>query len=561
MSQSNTPTWVEGKTIGEVLRATAARQPDRPAMFFPDRNFAASYAEFDRTVSDAARALMACGIAKGDHVAIWSTNRPEWVITQFAAARIGAVLVNINPAYRAAELDYVLRQSDTKLLVTIDRFKSSDYVAMIAEVCPELAGSVPGALASASFPRLRGVAYLGDAPPPGMLAWRELLERGRSLGDAELEARAGALAPGEPINMQYTSGTTGFPKGAMLTHRNLLLNAYYTGECQRLTADDGVCIPVPFYHCFGCVLGTLSCVVHGATMIVPADHFDPAKTLDAIERHRATSLFGVPTMFIAELEHPSYAGRNLSSLRTGVMAGSPCPIELMRRVTSDMGARELTIAYGLTEFSPVITQTRTDDPIEKRVETVGRPLPGVEVRIVDPAGGAALAAGEAGELCARGHGVMLGYYNLAEATERAIDGDGWLHTGDLAVATSDGYYKITGRLKDMIIRGGENVYPREIEEFLYRHPKIEEVQVIGIPHAVLGEDVAAWIKLKAGERASAEEIQEFCRSKIAHYKVPRHIRFVDAFPMTVTGKIQKFRMRELMIEELGLANAAAIRTA
>jgi fatty-acyl-CoA synthase len=361
--------------------------------------------------------------------------------------------------------------------------------------------------------------------------------------------------------MQYTSGTTGFPKGALLSHRNLLLNAFYSGECQRLTAEDRVCIPVPFYHCFGCVLGTLASVVHGAAMVVPADYFDPARTLDAIERCQATALYGVPTMFIAELEHLGYARRNLQSLRTGIMAGSPCPIELMKRVTGEMGVRELTIAYGLTEFSPVITQTRANDPIEKRVETVGKPLPGVEVKIIDPATGAASPPGQPGELCARGHGTMIGYYNMPDATATAIDPDGWLHTGDLSVQTPDGYYKITGRLKDMIIRGGENVYPREVEEFLYTHPKVEEVQVIGVPDEVYGEAVAAWIKLKAGQEATVNEIRQFCKGRIAHYKVPRYIKFVTAFPMTVTGKIQKFKMREMMVEEFGLQKANEIKTA
>ncbi len=557
----NVGPWVEGKTFGQVLHQTARRLGDRPAAFFPERNFEATYAEFDRLVSDAARGFMAAGVERGDHVAIWATNWPQWAITQFATARIGAVMVNINPAYRASELEYVLKQSDTKLLVTIDRFKTSDYVAMIDELCPELASSMPGRLSSEKFPRLRGVVYLGDAAPPGMVRWSDLQRGGRSVTDAELAARQQSLDPRDPINMQYTSGTTGFPKGALLSHRNLLLNAFYSGQCQQLTTADRVCITVPFYHCFGCVLGTLACVVHGAAMVVPADYFDPGKTLDAIERLRATSLYGVPTMFIAQLEHPSYAGRNLTSLRTGIMAGSPCPIELMKRVTGEMGARELTIAYGLTEFSPVITQTRTNDPIEKRVETVGKPLPGVEVKIIDAATGAALPPGQPGELCARGHGTMIGYYSMPEATAKAIDPDGWLHTGDVSVETPDGYFKITGRIKDMIIRGGENVYPREIEEFLYSHPKVEEVQVIGVPDAKYGEEIAAWIKLKAGQNATDDEIRQFCRDRIAHFKVPRYVKFVTAYPMTVTGKIQKFKMRETMIEELGLQSAAGIKTA
>lgn len=553
--------WVEGKTIGDVLAATASCIRDQPALFFPHHNLTASYAEFDRLVSSAARGFMSLGIEKGDHVAIWATNWPQWVITQFATARIGAVMVNINPAYRSNELEYVLKQSNAKLLVTIDQFKSSNYLGMIGDLVPELPGSEPGRIESAKFPRLKTIVILSPSGLPGMLPWSDLLIRGESVPEQNLAARSASLAATDPINMQYTSGTTGFPKGALLSHRNLLLNAFYSGQCQLLTAQDRVCIPVPFYHCFGCVLGTLACVVHGAAMVIPADYFEPGKTLDAVERYQATALYGVPTMFIAQLEHPSYAERTLSSLRTGIMAGSPCPIELMKRVTGEMGVRDLTIAYGLTEFSPVITQTRTNDPIEKRVETVGKPLPGVEVRIIDPATGADAPPNQPGELCARGHGTMIGYYNMPEATAKAIDRDSWLHTGDLSVRTDDGYFKITGRIKDLIIRGGENIYPREIEEFLYTHPKVEDVQVIGVPDAKYGEEVAAWIRLKSGESATDEEIRQFCRARIAHYKVPRYIKFVTNYPMTVTGKIQKFKMRELMVEELGLEQAARIRTA
>jgi fatty-acyl-CoA synthase len=552
--------WVDGKSMGVVLQTTAARLSNQPAAFFPDRNFNATYGELDRLVSEAARGFMSLGVERGDHIAIWATNWPQWLITQFATARIGAVLVNINPAYRINELEYVIRQSDAKFLVTIDRFKTSNYLSMIDELVPELKDSAPGALRCERFPRLQGVVFLGEAEVPGMLAWSEMLRRGCTVNDQQLAKRQASLSASDPINMQFTSGTTGFPKGAMLSHRNLLLNAYYSGQCQLLTEEDRVCIPVPFYHCFGCVLGTLACVVYGAAMVVPADHFDPGKTLDALEQCQATSLYGVPTMFIGQLEHPSFPRRKLK-LRTGIMAGSPCPIELMKRVTGEMGARELTIAYGLTEFSPVITQTRTNDPVEKRVETVGKPLPGVEVKIVDPASGEIVPAGLSGELCARGHGTMIGYYKMPEATAKAIDKDGWLHTGDLSIQTPEGYYRITGRIKDMIIRGGENVYPREIEEFLYSHPKVEEVQVVGVPDERFGEEVAAWIKLKAGHQAGEDEIRQFCRERIAHYKVPRYVRFVNAYPMTVTGKIQKFKMREMMIEELGLQKAAQIKTA
>ena len=542
--------WVEGRTIGQVLQATVARRRGSPAMLLLEANFELSYTELGRLVGEAAAGLLALGVRRGDHVAIWATNRLQWVITQFAAARLGAVLVNINPAYRSSELDYVLRQSDTKLLLLIDRFKGSDYVGMLHEVCPELGSAAVGSLQSERLPKLETVVFLGDDAPPGMISWNEMLERGQQISLEQLDECSASLEPADPINIQYTSGTTGFPKGAVLTHRSLLLNAYYTGLCQRLGDEDRICIPVPFYHCFGCVLGTLSAVVHGAAMIVPAEHFDPGKTLEAIERYRATSIYGVPTMFIAQLEHSSYPRRDLSSLRSGIMAGSPCPIELMRRVTAEMGARELTIAYGLTEFSPVITQTRPEDPIEKRVETVGRPLPGVAVRISDPASGRALPPGQPGELWARGHGIMAGYYRMPEQSATAIDSDGWLHTGDLAVETEDGYYRITGRIKDMVIRGGENIYPREVEEFLYTHPKIEDAQVIGVPDPRYGEELAVWVKLKAGQSATEQEVREFCRGKIAHYKVPRYVKFVSSFPMTVTGKIQKFRMRELMIEEI-----------
>jgi fatty-acyl-CoA synthase len=552
---------VEGKTIGQVLAETAGRHGTQLAAAFPEHGVEADYATFDRMVSAAAKGLVALGIRRGDHVALWATNWPQWVITQFAAARAGAVLVNINPAYRTAELEYVLRQSDSRMLLTIGQYRTSDYVGMIRELVPELDAAEPGRVNCARLPKLHSVVFLGESAPRGMLAWGELLARGAAIDDRPLAELQRTLDPQDPINIQYTSGTTGFPKGAMLTHRNLLYNAYYVGACQQFTAADRICIPVPFYHCFGCVLGTLCAVVYGAAMIIPADSFDPAKTLDAVERYRATALYGVPTMFIAELEHPSYPSRDLKSLRTGIMAGAPCPIELMKRVTREMGARELTIAYGLTEFSPVITQTRTDDPIEKRVETVGRALPGVEVRVIDPAGGAELPDGTPGELCARGHGVMRGYYNMPDATTKAIDGAGWLHTGDLAICTPDHYFKITGRLKDMIIRGGENIYPREIEEFLYSYPKVEEVQVVGVPDAKYGEEVCAWVKLRAGQSATEDELRQYCRARIAHYKVPRYIRFVTAYPMTVTGKIQKFKIREQMIAELGLQQAAATRTA
>ena len=544
--------WVEGRTIGQVLEETCRRYPNQEGVIFADRNWRRTWREFGDDVSLAARGLLALGIQPGEHVAIWATNVPEWVTLQYAAAKVGVVLVNINPAYRPHELKYVLKQSDAVALFLVDRFKTSDYFTMLAEVCPQIAAAQHGNVQSAELPRLRRVIALTPAPPAHFLPWRQMLELGRALPTTRLDEIAKTLTPHDPINIQYTSGTTGFPKAAMLSHRNLLLNAYYVGACQRFTAADRLCIPVPFYHCFGCVLGTLCCGIYGATMIIPAEYFQATATLDALEKHRATAVYGVPTMFIAQLQDPSLPGRLFPALRTGIMSGAPCPIEIMRQVEQRLGPRELTIAYGQTEASPVITQTETDDPLELRVETVGRPLPGVEVKIVDPATGAALPDNQQGELCTRGHLVMLGYYGNPEATQAAIDREGWLHTGDLAIRLPSGAYKITGRLKDMVIRGGENIYPREIEEFLFTHPAIEQAAVVGLPDPKYGEELCAWVKLKTGHSLTAEELQEFCRRQLAHFKTPRHVRFVEAFPQTVTGKIQKFKIRELMKQELGL---------
>lgn len=548
--------WVEGLTIGQVLQRTASRYPEQEAMVFPQLAQRWTWQQFSADVEGVARGLVALGIQRGEHVAVWATNVPQWVLLQFATARIGAVLVTVNPAYRPFELQYVLRQSDAVALFLVDRFKTSDYFAMLQEVCPEVSQAREGRLNCPAFPQLRTVVAMQGQPPQGVLTWEALVGAGREVSPEQVAALEAQLAPQQPINIQYTSGTTGFPKAAMLSHRNLLLNAYYVGGCQRLTAEDRICIPVPFYHCFGCVLGTLACAVHGATMLVPAEYFQAAATLDAVEREWATALYGVPTMFISLLQDPSLPRRKITHLRTGIMAGAPCPIEVMRQVIDRLGAREMTIAYGQTEASPVITQTRTEDPLELRVETVGRPLPGVEVKIVDPASGATLPDNTQGELCARGHVVMLGYYNNPEATRQAIDPEGWLHTGDLAVRLPNGYYKITGRLKDMVIRGGENIYPREIEEFLFTHPAIEQVSVVGVPDPKYGEELCAWIKLKVGHTATVEEIQQFCRANLAHYKVPRYIRFVDSFPQTVTGKIQKYKIRQIMQEELGLSEQA-----
>ena len=530
---------VDGLTIGAVLRLAAGRRPHHEALVFPQAGFRATYAQLDARVDSLARALLALGVGRGDHVAVWATNWPEWTLVFLAAARIGAVLVTVNPAYRTHELAYALNQSEAKVLFLVDRFKTSDYFAMITEV----RGDVPG---------LGTVVSMKEHAPDGALTWSEFLEGGNAVPAEEVTRREALVAPLDPVNLQYTSGTTGFPKGVLLSHRSVLLNAWYVGEAQRLGPEDRVCVPVPFYHCFGIVMGTLGCLVHECTMLVPHEHFTPETVLDCVERERATSLYGVPTMFMAELEHESFPGRDLSSLRTGIMAGSPCPVEVMNRVVGDVGAREVTIAYGLTEASPVITQTLADDPVELRVSTVGRPIPGVEVRVVDPATGDELPEGEQGELQARGHGVMLGYWKMPEATAEAILEGGWLRTGDLAVRQSDGCYRITGRIKDMIIRGGENVYPREIEEFLHTHPAVENVQAVGVPDPRFGEEVCVWIKLRNGAQATEDEVRSFCRERLAYFKVPRYVKFVEDFPLTVTGKVQKYRIREITIEELGL---------
>jgi fatty-acyl-CoA synthase len=576
---------VDKLTIGQVVRETARRVPDDDAYVFCQPGVRATWAEFDRQVEEVARALLALGFERGDHFGVWCSNWPQWVLLQFATARIGVVLVTINPSYRAHELKYALQQSEVRGLALLDRFKTSDYDATLCELCPELARSRPGELRSEAFPKLqwvialrrddlasRGVDPRGAAAADGgrigepshvgaMLGWREFLARADDVSASQLADRESVLDPGDAINIQYTSGTTGNPKGATLSHRNILVNAWYAGANQRLTAADRIVIPVPLYHCFGCVLGTLCSVVHGAAMVFPAEGFDAGATLRAIEQERGTVIYGVPTMFIGQLEHEDFPKRDLSSLRTGIMAGSPCPIELMKRVTTVMGAREITIGYGLTEASPLITQTRTDDPIELRVGTVGQPLPDLEVKIVDPATGAELGDRKSGELCTRGHCVMLGYYNQPDKTAAAIDADGWLHTGDLAQREPNGYYRITGRQKDLIIRGGENVSPREIEERLYQHPAVEDVQVVGVPDRKYGEEILACVKLRQGQTATDEAIREFCRSALARFKTPKYVKFVESFPTTVTGKIQKFKIREQAIKELGLEEAAGIETA
>ncbi len=550
-----------GLTIGDMFDQTVARYPDNVALIARQQGLRYSYRQLQAEVDRCARGLLALGLQQGERVGIWSPNRAEWTITQFATAKIGVILVNINPAYRLHELEYALTQSGCNLLISAPQFKRSDYTAMLYELAPELRGATPGQLGAKRLPLLRGVVRLGAEPGPGMFSWAELLVGADSVPPAALAERQAAQQFDDPINIQYTSGTTGYPKGATLSHHNILNNGYFVAELMRLSDQDRLVIPVPLYHCFGMVMGNLGCVTHGATMIYPSEGFEPLAVLRAVEEERATALYGVPTMFIAELEHPEFGSFDLSSLRTGVMAGSPCPVEVMKKVQSVMNMREVEICYGMTETSPVSTQTRIGAPLEKQVGTVGQVHPHVEVKIVDPISGAMLPMGQSGELCTRGYSVMLGYWENAEATARAIDAAGWMHTGDLATMDDEGYLNIVGRIKDMIIRGGENVYPREIEEFLYSHPKVSDVQVIGLPDHKYGEEIMAWVKLRPGETADAEEIRAFCRGQIAHFKVPRYVKFVESFPMTVTGKIQKFLMRQQSVEELSLEDEAATKMA
>lgn len=538
-------------TVGKLLEQVANFYPQREAVVYPQRGLRLTYKQFDDECRRVAKGLMRLGIEKGEHVAIWATNHPEWVTTQFATGKMGAVLVTVNTNYRTAELDYLLQQSDSTTLILMESYRGVSYVDMLYEIVPELKSSDPGKLQAAKLPNLKNVILLGETRFPGMFLWSDVLAMSASVNDRMLDERMESLDPDDVINMQYTSGTTGFPKGVMLSHNNIVNNGANIAECMKLTEHDRMCIPVPFFHCFGCVLGTMACVTAGAAMI-PIQEFDPLQVLQTVEAERCTALHGVPTMFIAELNHPEFEQFDLSSLRTGIMAGSPCPIEVMKAVVEKMGATEITIAYGQTESSPVITQTRTDDPVELRVTTVGRALPNVETKIVEPGTNREVPRGVQGELCTRGYHVMKGYYKNEEATAQVIDANGWLHTGDLAVMDNNGYCQITGRIKDMIIRGGENVYPREIEEFLYTHPKVLDVQVVGVPDERYGEEVMAWICLKEGETATPEEIREYCLSRIARFKVPRYVEFCSSYPMTASGKIQKFKLREQAVELLNI---------
>ena len=546
---------MDGLTVGRLLSLVAERRPESDALVYPDRDLRLSYSEFDAEAGRCARALMSLGIGPGDHVAVWGQNVPEWVTLQFATGKAGAVLVTINPAYKSHELKYVLEQSDTTALFLTEGVKDADFLEILQNAVPDLTGN--GGLPTDDLPFLQNVVLMGSEPPEDLpvMSFEEFMERSDEVSEAELREREASLDAGDVINMQYTSGTTGFPKGVQLTHANIIKNAFNIGECMKLGPEDRVCIPVPFFHCFGCVLGTLNTVTHEAAM-VPVEIFDPLSVLRAVHEERCTAVLGVPTMFIAELDHPDFQDYDTSSLRTGIMAGSPCPMEVMKKVVNVMGADEITIAYGQTESSPVITQTRTDDPLELRVSTVGRALPDVEVRIVSVETGEDCAAGEQGELWTRGYHVMRGYYKMDEKTAEVLDEDGWLHTGDLAEMDRDGYVKITGRAKDMIIRGGENVYPREIEEFLYTHPEISDVQVHGVPDERYGEKVAAAVIKREGSELTAETVRDYCRENIASFKVPEYVDFVDGYPMTASGKIQKYMLRDAAVERYGLERVA-----
>jgi fatty-acyl-CoA synthase len=530
-----------GQTVGEALAATAARLPDAPAVVSRHQDVRLTWSELAAQVEDVARGLLAIGVSQGDRVGIWSPTRVEWTLLQFATARVGAILVNVNPAYRPPELAYALGQSGVRVLVTAPSFKTSDYVDMVSSV-------------RSSLPTLERVVVLGPD-------WDSLVHGGRAVDVGRLLEREASLDCDDPINIQYTSGTTGSPKGATLTHHNILNNAASIAEVLGYSEADRVCIPVPLYHCFGMGIGNLGCVASGATMVYPAESFTPDLTLDAIAEERCTSIYGVPTMFIAMLESSHFADLDLTSLRTGIMAGAPCPVEVMKRVVNEMHAQEITIAYGMTETAPVSTMTRRSDDLDRRTSTVGTVLPNVEVKIVDPTTGATVPTRAPGELCSRGYLVMRGYWENPEATAEAVDEAGWMHTGDLAVMDEEGYINIVGRAKDLVIRGGENIYPREIEEVLFQHPAVAAVQVIGVPDARMGEELMAWLTFREGDSATEDELRDFCRERLAHFKVPRYWKTADEFPMTVTGKVQKFKMREVAIAELGLEEAASIQTA
>ena len=557
--QHRAPSYVHGasatplisNTIGQFFDFACEKWAARPALVVGHQNVRLTYSELRQAVDRLAVGLLALGLEPGDRIGIWSPNNMEWVLTQFATAKIGLILVNINPAYRLSELEYALNKVKCKALILAERFKTSDYVTLLRELAPELATAVPGRLASKRLPNLRAVVVLGQEQHTGAFRFVDLMARDDETHRRRISELSQVLQFDEPINIQFTSGTTGSPKGAMLSHHNILNNGFFVGEAMQLTEEDRLCIPVPLYHCFGMVLGNLAALTHGACMVFPSEGFDPLATLQAVAEERCTALHGVPTMFIAQLDHPEFARFDLASLRTGIMAGSPCPIEVMKRAVSQMHLSEITIAYGMTETSPVSFQSSTQDPLDRRVSTVGRIQPHIEVKVVDSEG-RVVPRGTPGELLTRGYSVMLGYWDDAARTRESIDAARWMHTGDLATIDDEGYCNIVGRIKDMIIRGGENVYPREIEEYLYHHPAVQDVQVFGVPDDHYGEEICAYIKLRPGMEATGEDIIAFCRGQIAHFKVPRYVKFVDQFPMTVTGKVQKFAMRDQAIAELGL---------
>ncbi|MFJ8256581.1 AMP-binding protein [Peribacillus asahii] len=534
-------------TIGQLLEQTARVSGDKEAVVYHDLGLRYTYREFEKLCREVARGFMSLGIEQGDHMAIWATNKPEWLISQFSTAKMGGVLVTVNTNYRRSELEYLLQQSDATTIILMEEYRGHSFIETLYEVVPELRESKPGQLQSKRLPKLKNVIVLGENRYPGTYSWDDVLKGKADVTEEMLDERMSNQSPSDVINMQYTSGTTGFPKGVMLTHSNLVNNGVNIAACMKLTNEDRLCIPVPFFHCFGCVLGTMACVSVGATM-VPLEEFNPSDVLRTVAAEKCTGLHGVPTMFIAELNLDDFDSYDVSTLRTGIMAGSNCPIEVMKNVVEKLGMSEITITYGQTESSPGITMTRTDDPIELRVSSVGRALPNVEVKIVDPTTGEEVPSGTQGELCTRGYHVMKGYYKNPEATQEAIDHEGWLHTGDLAVMDENGYCKITGRLKDMIIRGGENVYPREVEEFLYQHPAILDVQVVGVPDKKYGEAVMAWIILKEGETLTEEEVKEYCKGQISHFKIPRYVQFTKEYPMTASGKIQKFKLKEQSLD-------------
>jgi fatty-acyl-CoA synthase len=543
-----------GQTIGQALELAAERWPDRPALISPSHNVAWTWRELRERVRNLAAGFVKLGLKRGERIGVWSLNRPEWTLTQFAAAEAGLIFVTINPAYRLHELEYALKKVGCAALVVATRFKTSDFIGMVNTLAPELATAERGALRAAKLPDLRIVIQIGEQAP-GTLRFEEVGTLGGETERAALAAMRDEIQFDDPANIQFTSGTTGSPKGVTLSHHNILNNGYFTGRAMRLTLEDRICIPVPLYHCFGMVMGNLAAVTLGAAMVYPGEGFDPLATLTTIEAERCTALYGVPTMFIAELEHPEFSRFDLTSLRTGIMAGAPCPIAVMRKVLGEMHMRDVTIAYGMTETSPVSFQSSTEDSVERRVTTIGRVHPHVEVKVVDQQG-RIVPRGQPGELCTRGYSVMSGYWDEAEKTREAIDAAGWMHTGDLATVDAEGYGNIVGRIKDMVIRGGENLYPREIEEFLYRHPKIQDVQVFGVADERYGEELCAWVRVRAGETLTVEEVRGFCEGQIAHNKIPRYVEFVDEFPMTVTGKAQKFLMRKAVEERLGLNKAA-----